>query len=70
MNKKFKTLMTVTLACLMFCGTALAAPRGGRGRAPNHGHRHHDHHHKNAGWITLGAAAVGGLIGGLVGACR
>ena len=37
----------------------------------HHGHQHHHGgHHHNKGWVTLGAAVVGGLVGGLVGACR
>ena len=35
----------------------------------HHGHHHHNHH-TGKGWVTLGAAVVGGLVGGLVGACR
>ena len=36
MNKILKTLMVAALACVTLCGTAVAAPRGGRnnGRAP------------------------------------
>ena len=36
MNKTLKTLMVAALACITLCGTAVAAPRGGRdnGRAP------------------------------------
>lgn len=39
---------------------------------PRHNGHHHHHggHHHNKGWVTLGAAVVGGLVGGLVGACR
>ena len=30
---------------------------------------HHVHHHGgNAGWVALGAAAVGAVVGGLIGA--
>ena len=35
-----------------------------------HGHHHHGGHHHDKGWVTFGAAVVGGLVGGLVGACR
>ena len=36
MNKTLKTLTVAALACITLCGTAIAAPRGGRdnGRAP------------------------------------
>lgn len=36
MNKTLKTLLVAALACITLCGTAVAAPRGGRdnGRAP------------------------------------
>ncbi len=36
MNKILKTLTVAALACVTLCGTAVAAPRGGRnnGRAP------------------------------------
>lgn len=36
MNKTLKTLTVAALACITLCGTAVAAPRGGRdnGRAP------------------------------------
>ena len=103
MNKTLKQLMVLTLACVTLCGTTMAAPRGGKDRAPqpapkhqtakrppaskHHApkrqthHRpapkHHHEHHKvqhhgghNAGWVTLGVAVVGGLVGGLLGACR
>ena len=36
-------------------------------------HTHHKGHHhgcKNEGWATFGAAVVGGLVGGLLGACN
>ena len=29
---------------------------------------HHVHHGGNAGWVALGAAAVGAVVGGLIGA--
>ena len=29
---------------------------------------HHVHHNGNAGWVALGAAAVGAVVGGLIGA--
>ncbi|MBO5643361.1 MAG: hypothetical protein J6S51_05085 [Kiritimatiellae bacterium] len=110
MNKTLKQLLVLTLACVTLCGTTLAAPRGGKGRAPqpakrhqiarlpaapkhhatkrqNHQHKahnhhthHNTHHHHNVhhhhhgehhtGWITLGAAVVGGVVGGLLGACQ
>ena len=39
---------------------------------PKHHTHHKDHHHggKNNGWVTFGAAVVGGLVGGLLGACN
>ena len=37
---------------------------------PKHHHHHHGGHHHDKGWVTLGAAVVGGLVGGLLGACR
>ena len=36
---------------------------------PRHHVVHHVHHHGgNAGWVALGAAAVGAVVGGLIGA--
>lgn len=31
---------------------------------------HHGGHQCGPGWVTLGAAAIGGIIGGIAGACR
>jgi len=31
---------------------------------------HHGGHHEGAGWVAFGAAVVGGIVGGLVGACN
>ena len=103
MNKTLKQLMVLVLAGVTLCGPVMAAPRGGKGRAPQptpkhqtakrppapkhhapkrqthhrpapkHHHEHHKVHHHgghNPGWVTLGAAVVGGLVGGLLGACR
>lgn len=103
MNKTLKQLMVLALAGVTLCGPAMAAPRGGKARAPHpaprhqtakrpptpkhhapkrqthhrpapkHHHYHHKAHHHvghNADWVTLGAAVVGGLIGGLLGACQ
>jgi len=41
------------------------APRHNTPQPPRH-ERHHDHHERD-GWITLGAAALGGIIGGILG---
>ena len=99
MNKTLKKLMVLVLAGATLCGPLMAAPRGGKGRAPKpaprhqtvkrppapkhhapkrhhrpapHHHKHHKVHHlhggHNNGWVTLGAAVVGGLVGGLLGA--
>lgn len=78
MNKTNKIVMT-TLACLALTGTALARPVHGTWHhaprpAPMHHHHewHHGghHHDRHGGWIMAGAALVGGLIGGIVGACH
>ena len=35
-------------------------------RHTHHHHHHHGHHNdRHCGWVTLGAAVVGGLVGGL-----
>ena len=105
MNKNIKKLAVMTLAGLTLCGTAVAAPHGGRGGAPRPAPTHHrtpapmvhgggqnapqklrfggqvaegdreamrKHPRGNhaGGWIALGAAAIGGLVGGIIGACR
>ena len=79
MNKIVKTVMVLVAGLALTTGTAVAAPHhGGRGPAPRHHHCpppprhhvvHHTHHHGgNAGWVALGAAAVGAVVGGLIGA--
>ena len=40
MNKTLKQLLVLTLACVTLCGTAVAAPRGGKGHAPAPAPRH------------------------------
>jgi hypothetical protein len=46
------------------------APRPHRPAPPPHPRHAHHGCCNNDGWITLGAAAVGGLIGGIIGACN
>lgn len=97
MNKTFKKLMVLALAGVTLCGPVMAAPHGGKGRAPKPAPRHqtvkrpptqkhhapkkqhhpapkhhHVHHHggHHNGWVTLGAAVIGGLVGGLLGVCQ
>ena len=30
---------------------------------------HHGGHHEGAGWVALGATVIGGIVGGIIGAC-
>ena len=46
MNKFLKTIAIAAIACATLCGTALAAPHGGRGRGPNPAPRHHVVRHR------------------------
>lgn len=73
-----KKLLLALVAGLTLTGTCLATPHGRPGShhrpappPPRHSHHHGGHHHHhgghNDGWIYLGAAAVGGLIGAIVG---
>ena len=73
MNKTFKTIAVLLAGLTLTAGTAVAAPHHGGRRAycppPRHHvvrHVHHGGH--DAGWITLGVAAIGAVIGGLIGA--
>ena len=81
MNKTIKTIAVLLAGLTLTAGTAVAAPHHGWGHR-GWGHRphcpppprqhviHHVHHHGgcDAGWTTLGAAAVGAVVGGLIGA--
>ena len=79
MNKTMKTFAAL-LACFTFAGAAMAAPHGGyhHAPAPVHHHRtppppppppemHHHHHGGLIGTVALGAAVVGGFVGGMLG---
>ena len=79
MNKTIKTIAVLLAGLTLTAGTAVAAPYHGRHcrPAPIHHHCpprhhvvvHHVHHGSgNAGWVALGAAAVGAVVGGLIGA--
>ena len=74
MNKTIKTIAVLMAGMVLTAGTAVAAPhhRGHRPHCPpppRHHVVHHTHHHDgNAGWVALGAAAVGAVVGGLIGA--
>ena len=77
MNKTIKTIAVLLAGMTLMAGTAVAAPHHGRGHRPHcpppppprHHVVHHTHHHGgNAGWVTLGAVAVGAVVGGLIGA--
>ena len=74
MNKIIKTFAVLMAGMVLTTGTAVAAPHHGRGHRPHcppprHHVVHHTHHHGgNAGWVALGAAAVGAVVGGLIGA--
>ena len=79
MNKIVKTVLVLVAGMVLTTGTAVAAPHHGRHCRPAPIHhrcpppRHHvvhhvEHHGGNAGLIALGAAAVGAVVGGLIGA--
>ena len=79
MNKTIKTIAVLLAGMTLTAGTAVAAPHHGRHcrPAPIHHHCpprhhvvvHHAHHGgESAGWVALGAAAVGAVVGGLIGA--
>ena len=76
MNKIIKTIAVLMAGMVLTAGTAVAAPHHGWGRRPHcpppppprHQVVHHVHHEGNAGWVALGAAAVGAVVGGLIGA--
>ena len=77
MNKIIKTFAVLVAGMVLTAGTAVAAPRHGWGHRlhcpppppPRHHVVHHVHHGGgNAGWVALGAAAVGAVVGGLIGA--
>ena len=77
MNKIIKTFAVLMAGMVLTAGTAVAAPHHGGHRPhcpppppPRHHVVHHTHHHGggNIGWVALGAAAVGAVVGGLIGA--
>ena len=80
MNKIVKTVLVLVAGMVLTTGTAVAAPHHGRHCRPAPIHhrcppppRHHvvhhvEHHGGNVGLIALGAAAVGAVVGGLIGA--
>ena len=76
MNKIIKTIAVLMAGTVLTTGTAVAGPRHGWHRPhcpppppPRYHVVHHTHHHGgNAGWVALGAAAVGAVVGGLIGA--
>lgn len=77
MNKIIKTVVVLLAGMTLTAGTAVAAPHHGWGHRPHcppppprHHVVHHVHHHggHGGGWVALGAAAIGGLVGGLIGA--
>ena len=75
MNKNIKTIAVLLAGLTLTAGTAVAAPHHGWQHRPHcpppprHHVVHHVHHGgHDAGWITLGAAAVGAVVGGLIGA--
>ena len=75
MNKIIKTVAVLMAGMVLTAGTAVAAPRHGWGHRPHcppppprHHVVHHVHHGGSAGWVVLGAAAVGAVVGGLIGA--
>ena len=75
MNKIIKTFAVIAAGMVLTTGTAVAAPHHGWGRRshcppppPRHHVVHHVHHDSDAGWVALGAAAIGAVVGGLIGA--
>ena len=75
MNKIIKTFAVIAAGMVLTTGTAVAAPHHGWGRRPHcppppprHHVVHHVHHDSDAGWVALGAAAIGAVVGGLIGA--
>ena len=76
MNKIIKTFAVLMAGMVLTAGTAVAAPHHGWGHRPHcppppprHHVVHHVHHGGgNAGWVALGAAAVGAVVSGLIGA--
>ncbi|MCQ2395169.1 MAG: hypothetical protein MJ249_12875 [Kiritimatiellae bacterium] len=75
MNKIIKTIAVLMAGMVLTAGTAVAAPRHGWHRPhcpppppPRYHVVHRVHHDCNAGWVALGAAAVGAVVGGLIGA--
>ena len=79
MNKTIKTIAVLLAGLTLTAGTAVAAPHHGRHCRPASIHHHcpprhhvvvHHAHHGggNAGWVAFGAAAVGAVVGGLIGA--
>ena len=73
--------VVVAFVAVMCAGACLARPcgpghHGGWHRPhcpppppPRYHVVHHTHHHGgNAGWVALGAAVVGAVVGGLIGA--
>ena len=76
MNKIIKTFALLMAGMVLTTGTAFAGPHHGWGHRPHcppppprHHVVHHVHHGGgNAGWVALGAAAVGAVVGGLIGA--
>jgi len=74
MNKTIKTIALLLAGLTLTAGTAVATPHHGGWHRPHcppprYQVVHHTHHHGgNAGWVALGAAAVGAVVGGLIGA--
>ena len=77
MNKIIKAVAVLATGMVLTTGTAFAGPHHGWGHRPHcpppppprHHVVHHVHHSGgNAGWVVLGAAAVGAVVGGLIGA--
>ena len=74
MNKTIKMIAVLLAGLTLTAGTAVAAPHRGWHRPhcppppPRHHVVHHVHHDCNAVWVALGAAAIGAVVGGLIGA--
>ncbi len=74
MNKIMKAVVVLVAGTVLTAGTAVAGPRHRWGHRPHcpPPPRHHVvvHHHGGCevGWVTLGAAAIGAVVGGLIGA--